>query len=129
MSDDCFTWLIKIIGTLILFVPVSIGFAFAWFGIALVGIIIFVFFTIAALCLDPVRWVGNNFRKAEETPVNQQTIHRLRKAAMIIILIFEIMAELKHGDLRKALLPEADVDRGGGDVEAGTVPRAQVARA
>lgn len=101
-NDDCFTWLIKAVGTLVMFVPVSIGFAFAWIGIALVGIIIFVFFTVAALFMDPARWARNNFRA--NIPENERTIHRLRKASMIIILIFEIMAEIKHDELRAALL-------------------------
>lgn len=114
MSDDCmhFNALVKALGTLILLAPVGLGFVFAWVGMAIVGTIIFVFFSLSAMLLDTVRWAQNNFRQT--VPKNEENSTRLRKAAVVLVNIFRTMAELKDNELRAGLLAQEETGQGQG---------------
>jgi hypothetical protein len=121
---DCWTYLITLIGTLILLVPTMFGFAIGWIGVSLIGMIMFTFFSIAAIFMDTVRWAVNNFREPNKIPASEQTTRRLQKAMEILIVSFQIMGDLPRTDgVRQPLLNNTDVD-----VERGRVPTAQAVR-
>ncbi len=106
MADDCVS-IPKFVGALIAFVPITVGFAFAWAGVILLFVFGATFFSIAAFFMDPPRWAYNVFRS--NVPENEESTFRLRKAIMILIMFFKIMAGIKDNDIRRALIGDDDV--------------------
>ena len=95
-DDGCFGWLGRLIGIIILVTPAFIGYLLAWGTIALLGTVIFVGFSAAAIFLDTIRWVGTTYSQPKPDP--EYLAKRLKKAAMIIVYIFQTMAELKPSE-------------------------------
>lgn len=86
-----FQFIITSLGSLILFPFAFIGFTFAWITFALIGILVFVGFPLSAICMDSVRWFQNNFRT--KIPENELSVHRLKKASRVMIIIFRILSD------------------------------------
>jgi hypothetical protein len=97
-SESCTGFLGRLVGITLLFPFALTAYIIAWITISLIGIIIFVGFPFAAIFLDTIRWVATNYNDARPNP--EYLANRLKKAAMVIINIFEIMAELKRTELR-----------------------------
>ena len=92
-DDGCVGWLGRLIGIVVLVVPAFIGYLLAWGTIALLGTVIFCGFSAAAIFLDTIRWIGTTY--SQPRPDSEYLAKRLKKAAMIIVYIFQTMAELK----------------------------------
>ncbi len=102
-SNNCFSVITRIIGIILLFPFALVGYILAWSTIAAIGVIIFVGFPCAAIFLDAIRWVATNYNEPEPKP--EYLANRLKKAATIIINIFEIMADLKKTPVTAVPVP------------------------
>ena len=105
-DDGCFGWLGRLVGIILLVAPAFLGYLIAWSTIALLGTVIFCGFSAAAIFLDTIRWVGTTYSQPRPDP--EYLAKRLKKAAMIIVYIFQTMAELKPNDLMPGNQPPAN---------------------
>jgi hypothetical protein len=96
-ETSCIGFIARLIGITILLPFAFVAYIIAWITIALIGTIIFIGFPVAAIFLDTIRWVATNYNN-NSTTNNEYLTSRLRKASMIIINIFEIMADLKRSE-------------------------------
>jgi hypothetical protein len=102
MCDSFFNTTVKVVGSLCILPFVTLGFGFGWMTIGAIGVIIFVGFSMSAIFLDSIRWIANNFR--DNVPEDEASTNRLKKAAKIFIIIFQIMADIKENPLTTPLL-------------------------
>ena len=107
MCDSFFDNAVKLVGSFILLPFVTIGFAIGWATIGAMGVIVFVGFPLSAIFLDTIRWIANNFR--DNVPEEETSTNRLKKAAKIFIIIFQIMADIKENPLSTPLLSNQSV--------------------
>ncbi len=95
-EDGCIGWIGRLIGIILLVVPAFIGYLLAWITIAVLGTTIFCGFSASAIFLDTIRWVGTTYNQPK--PDSDYLSKRLKKAAKIIVYIFQTMAELKPNE-------------------------------
>lgn len=98
-EESCTGFLGRIVGIIILAPFALLAYVIAWCTISLIGVVIFVGFPFAAIFLDTIRWVVTNYNDPKPNP--EYLANRLKKAAMVMINIFEIMAELKRTEIQK----------------------------
>ena len=98
-DESCIGFIGRLIGILILIVPAFFAYVIAWCTVSCIGVIIFIGFPFAAIFLDTIRWAVTNYNDSKPNPV--YLANRLKKAAMVIINIFEIMAELDRSEINK----------------------------
>ncbi len=102
-NESCIGYLGRLLGITILLPFAFFAYIIAWCTLSLIGVIIFIGFPFACIFLDTIRWVATNYNDPSPNP--EYLANRLKKASIVIINIFEIMAELKKNEPNSLNMP------------------------